>query len=43
MNDFSVAYIILQALLTQAEEALKVWDKRLCDDAKVGSLSQGGL
>ena len=25
-----------------AEEALKVWDKLLYDDAKVGSLSQGG-
>ena len=42
MNDLFCGLHYIVGLADQAEEALKVWDKLLYDDTKVGSLSQGG-
>ena len=42
MNDLFCGLHYIVGLADQAEEALKVWDKLLYDDAQVGSLSQGG-
>ena len=41
MNDLFCGLHYIVGLADQAEEALKVWDKLLHDDAKVDSLSQG--
>ena len=42
MNDLFCGLHYIVGLADQADEALKVWDKLLYDDAKVGGLSQGG-
>ena len=42
MNDIFCGLHFIVGLADQAEEALRVWDKLLYDDTKVGSLSQGG-
>lgn len=42
MNDLFCGLHYIVGLADQAGGALKVWDKLLYDDAKVGSLSQGG-
>ena len=42
MNDLFCGLHYIVGLADQAEEALKVWDKLLYDDAMVRSLSQGG-
>jgi hypothetical protein len=42
MNDLFCGLHYIVGLADQAEEALRVWDKLLYDETKVGSLSQGG-
>ncbi|CAB3978959.1 Hypothetical predicted protein [Paramuricea clavata] len=42
MNDLFCGLHYIVGLADQAEEALKIWDKLLYDNTKVGSLCQGG-